>query len=95
MLGFLGDGLMDIGRLPDFTRRLMVAKPWGNVYRFDFIVQGQGKARLPHLGRGPDQQVELAPAHGLPIAFPLQQPQPLRGQEQPGMLGVDPVFILA
>jgi hypothetical protein len=52
------------------------------------IVQRVGEAGLRHPGLSGHQGLELHPAKGLPLAFPLEQPQPSALQEQARMLRI-------
>ena len=58
----------------------------------DLGVKGESQARLGHSGAPCDQGLELLPTGSLALALPLEQPETLTGEEQPGMIGIDPVL---
>ena len=59
------------------------------------VIERQSESGLAHLRSRAHQQIELAPAHRFPLPFPSQQTKPLASQEQPRMIGIDAVFVLA
>ena len=60
----------------------------------DGVIERQREARLRQIGRALDQQVELPPALGFAFALALEQAQPLGGEDEPGMLGIDAKFLV-
>ena len=59
----------------------------------DGIIQSQREPRF-RKGRPFNEEIELPPALGLAFPLPLEQPQPLDSENQPGMLSVNPKFVV-
>src|SRR5579871_1706988 len=65
--------------------------PAGGIVLGDFIVKRAGKSRLRHGSVPGHQELELLPARRSAVALLTQQLQAVRTQQEPRMLGVDPV----